>query len=188
MKNKEISGKVSRTKLAYTRERKDEIQRKLHMTWNCKTEDEIRDIVNRGKETRRILYGDENYNNRDLYRITCTCLYGGIGWASKYIKKKCGDTLELRHGVRHNMQIPSCVEKAKVSAMKTRSTEDYAFRMREKYYDIYKRYIENGLNPKGGVSEIELETFKFLKDIFDDVIPQYVSDVYPFFFIHISYI
>ena len=181
MQNKNISKKVSETKLAYSQEKKDEIQQKLHETWNNKTEDEIRDIVDRGKKTKLELYGDENYSNRDLYRQTCIDLYGGAGYASDSIKEKCGDTLEKKYGVRHNMQISSCADNARLSPEQTRHAEEYMQRMRANYYRTYNEYIENGLNPKGSVSEIELETYKFLKYIFsDEVIPQYVSGVYPY--------
>ena len=181
MQCKEISRKTAETKLAYSQEKKDEIQRKLHETWDRKTEDEVRKIVERGKKTKLELYGDENYSNRDLYRRTCIDLYGGVGYASEMIKEKCGDTLEKEYGVRHNMKIPGCVDSARLSADQTRHTEEYIRKMRDNYYKIYNEYIENGLSPKGGVSETELETYKFLKNIFgENVIPQYVSDVYPY--------
>ena len=181
MKSKKISKKMANTKINNSEENKAEIRRKLRETWDNKSPEEIEEIVNRGKKTKLEIYGDENYSNRDLFVETCNERYDGVGFGSKTTKEKIENTLERVYGVRHNMQIPSCVENAKLSTDQTRHMEEFIQRMRDRYNRVYDEYIKYGLNPKGGISETELLIYKFLIEFFkNDVIAQYCSEEYPF--------
>jgi hypothetical protein len=82
---------------------------KLHCSNECahktrsktkqnKSEEEKLETVNKGKETRLLKYGDENYNNREKFLDTMDSLYGGCTLSSIILSKKVAETKQQRYG------------------------------------------------------------------------------------------
>lgn len=82
---------------------------KLHCSNECahktrsktkqnKSEEEKLETINKGKETRLLKYGDENYNNREKFLDTMDSLYGGCTLSSHILSKKVAETKQERYG------------------------------------------------------------------------------------------
>lgn len=99
---------------------------KLHCSNECahktrsktkqnKSEEEKLETVNKGKETRLLKYGDENYNNREKFLYTMDSLYGGCTLSSPILSKKVAETKQERYGDKYfnNMDKnkETCLEK-----------------------------------------------------------------------------
>ncbi len=183
MKNKQISKKMVETKNKYSEERKQKVKQKYKLTWSMKTPEEINLFVEKIKNTKNELYGDENFNNREKFKNTCISLHGGVGYASKEINEKARHTMINEYGVEHNSYVPSVIESRKISYEKTRNTQEHLSKIKQAYERLYNKYIETGLTPKGGLSKIELDFNTYLIDAFgkENVIQQYYSKEYPFY-------
>jgi len=96
-------------------------------------------------------YNDENYNNREKYKDTCTELYGFDNpMKNEIIKDKFYKIFYEKYGERHPMHVPDIVNKMIKSGLKINKFRDtdlyyqstYEKDFLDKYYDIIT--IERG--------------------------------------------
>lgn len=85
---------------------------KLHCSEECahksrsktkreKSEEEKLNTINKGKETRLLKYGDENFNNREKFLDTMDSLYGGCTLSSPMLSQKVAKTKLERYDDPH---------------------------------------------------------------------------------------
>ena len=85
---------------------------KLHCSEDCahksrsktkreKSDEEKLKTLNKGKETRLLKYGDENFNNREKFLDTMDGLYGGCTLSSPMLSQKVAETKLERYNDSH---------------------------------------------------------------------------------------
>ena len=92
------------------------------------------------------------------------------------------------HGCKCSLRYPEVIEKSKLTNIKLFGVDNYsksklrAEKCKQKFLEIYTEYVATGIKPKHGVSKTELEFYKYLISKFekDDIIYDYMSDLYPF--------
>ena len=167
-----------------------EIQEKIKNTclerYGVSSTWKIDGVLEKSKQTKLEKYGDENFTNREKYKETCITRYG-VDNSFKYEKfqQKYKQTCLKRYNVDHNWKMasehkltntPEANNKKKQTSLKNWNTE----------YPIQSKAVQDKINETKrknhtfNTSKIETESYKLLKEKYQDVLYQYKSDKYPF--------
>ena len=139
-----------------------EVREKSKKTWKNKSPEEIRNFVNKGKETKLKLYGDPNYCNTNKIKEK---------WKNKSDKdlkeiyKKKKKTYLKHYGVENY---------TKTNEWRKHASE-ISDEVKKKAYETMKR---NG-NLCHKNSKAENECYELLKEIYPEIKRQYMCDKYP---------
>lgn len=142
----------------------------VHKTWKNKTEEEHKEIIRKREESCIKNFGCKNplqsEKVKEKIKHTCNVKYGVDNvYQADFVKKKIKETTYKCYG----------------DTVYTR-TEFYAKQCRQTFDELKRSFINHGLHIGFGISRIELEFYEYLISKFekDDIIYNYISELYPF--------
>lgn len=107
-------------------ETRKNFEQSMLKNYGVKYSSQSKELLNKGKQTRKDRYGDENYNNRDKAKETCLDRYGTDSVTRlDSTKEKIKQTNLKRRGVEYVLQDKEIIQKSKKTKLEKYGSETY---------------------------------------------------------------